>query len=104
MAISRLADHIEREARRGRATTNTFHYVGEPSCIHVGVVVCPPERAWILEPITRAGRLWRTPFGFCDTREVAAELNLRRALALERLTYARTKGFDVPHLHVWEAS
>ncbi len=101
-AISCVADRLELEARRGRVVSNTFHYLSPYSCIHLGAAICPPERAAVLEPITQSRRLWRTPFGFCDARELAAELNLRRALALERLAHARSRGFDVPYLHVWE--
>lgn len=109
VAISCLADRVEREARLGRRIKDVLHlhWKGDHhsmGCIHVGpgVNLFIAGRRYGKTAFLADLMRYSTPFGFCNSREVAAELTLRQILALESLQAARAKGRDVPYLHVWE--
>lgn len=106
VAISKIADRIEFEARLGN-TAGILHLKGvagngSMGCIHAG-----PHIAFTSG--RRAGKTWLlnltwypTPFGMCNSRDVAAELVLRQILNKEKLATARERGHDLPFLHLWE--
>lgn len=106
-AISGLADRIEFEARLGRRINDVLHLHfrvggGAMGCFHIGrqqwdlVYSCGVRISEFLKST------YPTPFGLCNSRDVAAELMLRQILAREALQAARARGKDMPYLHVWE--
>jgi hypothetical protein len=102
IAISKIADRIEFEARAGARIRDVLHVGHIESaffCMHVGREAMKTLKPPLPDPFVV---LWPTPFGHCSDRDVASELQLRQILARDRLTGAREKGWILEHLKVWE--